>query len=103
MSITIGQVIRVPINGLKLNVSVDGAEGAPWMVCSNSLGANLSLWDAQVAAFGSRFRFLRYDQRGHGNSDAPAGDFSMDDLASDLLALLDYFNVDKAVLVGVSM
>jgi len=73
------------------------------MVCSNSLSVDFSLWDGQVAAFGSRFRFLRYDQRGHGNSDAPAGDFSMDDLASDLLALLDCFKVDKAVLVGVSM
>jgi len=103
MSTTIGQAIRVFINGLKLNARVDGAEGAPWMVCSNSLSANISLWDSQVAAFGSRFRFLRYDQRGHGNSDAPAGDFSMDDLAGDLLALLDYFHVDKAVLVGVSM
>jgi 3-oxoadipate enol-lactonase len=56
-----------------------------------------------VAAFGSRFRFLRYDQRGHGDSDAPAGDFIMEDLASDLLVLLDFFHVDKAVLVGVSM
>ena len=103
MNFTIGQAIRVSLNGLKLNARVDGAEGAPWMVCSNPLGANLSLWDGQVAAFGSRFRFLRYDQRGHGDSDTPAGDFTMDDLASDLLALLDYFHVDKAVLVGVSM
>jgi len=73
------------------------------MVCSNSLSTNLSFWDGQVASFGSRFRFLRYDQRGHGNSDAPAGDFSMDDLAGDMLALLDYFQVDKAFLAGVSM
>ena len=103
MNLTIGKAARVSINGLNLHARVDGPEGAPWLVCSNSLSANLSLWDGHVAAFGSRFRFLRYDQRGHGNSDAPTGDFSMDDLASDLLALLDYFNVDKAVLVGVSM
>ena len=103
MSITTGQAIRVPVNGLRLNARVDGPEGAPWMVCSNSLSTNLSLWDAQVAAFGRRFRFLRYDQRGHGDSDAPAGYFSMDDLAGDLLALLDHFHVDKALLVGVSM
>ena len=103
MSITSGQAIRVPINGLKLNVRVDGVEGAPWMVFSNSLSVNLALWDGQVASFGSRFRFLRYDQRGHGSSDAPIGDFSMDDLAGDLLALLNYCEVDKAILVGVSM
>ena len=103
MSIVTGQAMRVSINGMQLNARVDGTESAPWMVFSNSLSANLSLWDGQVAAFGSRFRFLRYDQRGHGSSDEPVGDFSMDDLADDLLALLDYFNVDKAVLVGVSM
>lgn len=103
MSISTGQAMRVSVGGLMLNARVDGAEGAPWMVCANSLSTNLSLWDGQVAAFGQRFRFLRYDQRGHGGSDAPIGDFSMDDLASDLLALLDHFQVDKALLVGVSM
>jgi len=103
MSMTIERAIRVSESGVRLNARVDGPEGAPWMVFSNSLSTNLSLWDGQLAAFGSRFRFLRYDQRGHGNSDTPAGDFTMDDLASDLLVLLDCFNVDKAVLVGVSM
>ena len=103
MRITSGQATRVSINGLKLNVRIDGAADAPWMVFSNSLSVNLSLWDGQVAAFGSRFRLLRYDQRGHGDSDTPAGEFSMDDLAGDLLALLDCFSVEKAVLVGVSM
>ena len=103
MNITSGQTIRVSRGGLWLNARMDGPEDAPWMVFSNSLGVNLSLWDGQVAVFGSRFKCLRYDQRGHGNSDAPADEFTMDDLASDLLALLDFFNVDRAVLVGVSM
>jgi len=103
MGITIERAIRVSDAGLRLNARVDGPEGAPWVVFSNSLSVNLSLWDGQVAAFGPRFRFLRYDQRGHGKSDTPTDDFTMDDLASDLLALLDDFNVDKAVLVGVSM
>ncbi|MDR0466998.1 MAG: alpha/beta fold hydrolase [Deltaproteobacteria bacterium] len=103
MNMVSGQAARVSINGLKLNARIDGTEGAPWMVCCNSLSVNLSAWDGLAAAFGSRFRLLRYDQRGHGDSDAPAEDFSMDDLASDLLALMDGFHVDKAVLVGVSM
>jgi 3-oxoadipate enol-lactonase len=103
MNTASGQAMRVAINGLQMNARVDGAEGAPWMVCSNSLSVSLAFWDGLVAAFGPRFRILRYDQRGHGKSDAPAGAFSMDDLAGDLLALLDCFQVDKAVLVGVSM
>ena len=103
MAIVTGQAMRVPVNGISLNVQVDGPDSAPWMVCSNSLAANISLWDDLVAAFDSRFRFLRYDQRGHGGSDAPAGTFTMEDLADDLLRLLDHCGVDKAVLVGVSM
>ena len=103
MRVVTGQAVRVPVSGVILNTRVDGPENAPWMVFSNSLACNLSLWDEQVAAFSGRFRFLRYDQRGHGGSDAPSGPFTMDDLASDLLALLAHFSVDKAVLVGVSM
>ncbi len=103
MSVDTGQAVRVPVNGVCLNARVDGPENAPWMVFSNSLACNISLWDEQVAAFSGRFRFLRYDQRGHGGSDAPTGPFTMDDLTSDLLGLLAHFSVDKAVLVGVSM
>lgn len=103
MIVSAGQAALVPINGINLNVRVDGPEHAPWMVCSNSLASNMALWDDFVAAFGRRFRFLRYDQRGHGRSDSPAGKFTMDDLADDLLRLIDYCGVDKATLVGVSM
>ena len=61
MSGTIERAVRVSDSGQRLNARVDGPEGAPWIVFSNSLSVNLSLWDGQVAAFGSRFRFLRYD------------------------------------------
>ncbi|SBV96277.1 Alpha/beta hydrolase [uncultured delta proteobacterium] len=98
-----GQPFLHSVNGTRLNVQLDGPAGAPWMVFSNSLSANISLWDEQAAAFGDRFRFLRYDQRGHGRSEVPAAGFTMDDLATDLLGLLDDFAVNNAVLVGVSM
>ena len=103
MSIKTGQAVRVPVNGTCLNARVDGPENAPWMVFSNSLACDLSLWDEQVAAFSGRFRFLRYDQRGHGGSDVSVEPFAMNDLASDLLALLTFFSVNKAILVGASM
>ena len=103
MSVIPGQAVRVSINGQQLNVRVDGVDGAPWMVFSNSLTAGIAQWDTQVASFGSRFRFLRYDQRGHGGSGVPGAGFGMDDLAGDLLGLLEHYRVDNAVLVGVSM
>lgn len=103
MAIPTGRAVLVPVNGMNLNVRIDGPENAPWMVCSNSLASNLAIWDDFAAAFGRRFRFLRYDQRGHGGSDLSAGKFTMNDLADDLLRLLDHCCVSKAVLVGVSM
>ena len=98
-----GHAARIPVNGLHLNVRVDGRERAPWIVFSNALGADMTLWDAQAALFGSRFRILRYEQRGHGDSDMPPAGTDFDDLAGDLIALLDHFGIDKAILIGASM
>lgn len=76
---------------------------APWLVFSNSLMTDLTLWDDQVAGFGDRFRILRYDQRGHGGTSVPDADCSFALLAGDLLALLDEAGIERTVLMGVSM
>ena len=86
----------LPVQGLRLRCRVDGAAGAPWLVFSNSLMTDLSLWDDQVAAYAGRFRILRYDQRGHGGSSMLPGPCRFDDLADDLIAVLDAFGVDSS-------
>jgi 3-oxoadipate enol-lactonase len=93
----------VAIGDLTVRCRIDGPDAAPWLVFSNSLMTDLTLWDEQVAAFGDRFRILRYDQRGHGETGVPAlpGDF--DGLARDLAMLLDAFAIDRAIVIGVSM
>ncbi len=93
----------VTIDGIGLNCRLDGPEGAPWLVFSNSLMTDLSLWDAQVAAFAGQYRILRYDQRGHGGSAVPPGDCHFDTLSDDLAALMAHFGVTDATVVGVSM
>ena len=103
MTAHINQTMRIPVNGLYLNTKVDGPENAPWLVFSNSLATNLSLWDEQVAALGSQFRILRYDQRGHGHSDMPPAGSTYNDLAQDMLGLLDHFKIEQAIFIGVSM
>ena len=92
--------MKVPANGLTFNVEIDGPEGAPWLVFSNSLCTNLHMWDAQAEYFKSRFRVLRYDQRGHGETDAPAGRYTFDLLVSDVIALFDTLGVDRAHFAG---
>ncbi len=93
----------VDLSGLRFRCRVEGREGAPWMVFSNSLVTDLTVWDPQVAAFGDRFRILRYDQRGHGGTGVPPGPATLRELAGDALALMRRFGVRDSVFVGVSM
>ena len=83
-------------SGVTLNTRVDGPQDLPWLVLSNSLGANLSMWDPQIPFLTNGYRVLRYDTRGHGGSDAPAGPYSFDDLVGDVLALMDALSIDQA-------
>ena len=90
-------------DGTMLNTRVDGSEGAPWVVMSNSLGADLSMWDGQLDLLARKYRVLRYDQRGHGASDAPAGPYAFDQLVADVIAIIDHHSVGTADFVGLSM
>jgi len=86
-----------------LNTRVDGPEGAPWIVLSHSLGADLRMWEAQMPLLSAQFRVLRYDTRGHGASDAPSGPYSFDDLVADMVAAMDAHGVARADVLGLSL
>jgi hypothetical protein len=74
---------------IELHHEIAGADHAPPLVLSNSLGSDLSMWDLQLEALAERFRVIRYDQRGHGRSPVPDGPYSIDDVGADALALMD--------------
>jgi 3-oxoadipate enol-lactonase len=95
--------MKIKANGITFNCQIEGREGAPWVVFSNSLMTNLSMWDEQAAALGGDFRVLRYDQRGHGGTDAPAGPYGFDTLTADVVALFDATGITRAHFVGLSM
>ncbi|WP_409278332.1 3-oxoadipate enol-lactonase [Pseudomonas defluvii] len=86
-----------------LNYQLDGPEGAPVLVLSNSLGTNLHMWDTQLPAFTAHFRVLRYDTRGHGQSLVTEGPYSIEQLGRDVLALLDALQIERAHFCGLSM
>ena len=90
-------------NGIDLRARIDGPDGAPWLVLSNSLGAALEMWEPQVAAFSREYRVLRYDTRGHGQSAAPPGPYTIDLLGSDVVGLLDTLGIRRAHFCGLSM
>ena len=91
------------MSAVEVHAVVSGRAGAPAVVLSNSLGSTHRMWDAQLAALEQRFRVVRYDTRGHGRSPVPHGPYTIDDLADDLVALLDRLGFAKAHLVGLSL
>jgi 3-oxoadipate enol-lactonase len=93
----------VDLDGVRFRCRVDGPEFASWLVFSNSLGTDLSVWDHQVAALSADFRILRYDQRGHGRTSVPEAKPTIAQMGDDLLALMDHFGVSTTTLVGLSM
>jgi 3-oxoadipate enol-lactonase len=91
------------MSALQVHAVVEGPDDAPVMLLSNSLGADLDMWEPQVPALTERFRVVRYDTRGHGRSPVPDGDSTIDDLADDVVALLDRLDVQTAHVVGLSI
>jgi 3-oxoadipate enol-lactonase len=95
--------MRVVTNGITINCVLEGPHGAPWLMWSNSLATNLAAWEDQAREFKSAFRVLRYDQRGHGATEAPGGRYSFDLLMADALGLMDALRIEKAHFAGLSM
>lgn len=96
-------VARVVVDGLAIAHTLEGPADAPVVTLSHPLGATLHLWDAQAARLARRFRVLRYDTRGHGQSAVPPGPYTVDQMAVDLRGLLDALGIERTHVVGLSM
>jgi len=93
----------IQLNNLTLHYQTEGQpQGLP-LVFINSLGCDLRIWDQLLPAFNHEFHLIRYDKRGHGLSDAPPGPYTIRDHSQDLDSLLTHLQVEKAVLVGISV
>src|SRR5258708_32488702 len=73
-----GTVMKIKANGISINYQVDGPDGAPWLVLSNSLATNLAMGDDQARELGPAFRVLRYDHPGPGATEAPPSRYPVD-------------------------
>ncbi|MGI8522528.1 MAG: alpha/beta fold hydrolase [Nocardioides sp.] len=93
----------VHVNGINLNYLLEG-EGPETLVLINGLADDLISWDFQMPAFlEAGFRVLRFDNRGIGQSDAPAGPYTSRMMADDAKGLVDELGIDSFHLMGVSM
>jgi 3-oxoadipate enol-lactonase len=87
----------------RIHYALEGQSGSPVLVLSNSLGTNYSMWDLQVREFHKKFRCLRYDTRGHGQSSSTPGPYTIEQLGKDVIALLDALDLDRVHFCGISM
>src|SRR5882724_4667674 len=85
------------IDGAQLAYRVDG-EG-PDLVLVHAGIADMRMWDPLVALLARRFRIVRYDMRGHGETTTSGGGFSDSD---DLAALMSAIEIERCVLAGAS-
>ena len=96
----------MPLANLKqfrMHYGMTGPADAPVVMLSNSLGTNLAMWDAQVPELSQKFRLLRYDKRGHGQSEVPAGPYTVEMLGQDVLGLLDFLRIETVHFCGLSI
>ena len=91
------------INNRRLFYRLEGREDKPVLVFSHSIGADHGMWAPQVPDLLSHFRVLRYDIRGHGASDAPKGDYSIEDLGREVLGLADELKISQFAFCGLSL
>ncbi|HYD62202.1 MAG TPA: 3-oxoadipate enol-lactonase [Noviherbaspirillum sp.] len=91
------------IGGTQIHYRLDGEQGRPVLVLSNSLGTNLEMWAPQAGALSEHFQVLRYDTRGHGESGVPPGPYTMSRLAADVIDLMDHLGIARAHFCGLSM
>jgi len=89
--------------GVRLHYEVSGNPRGAVLVLANSLGSNLHMWDKVLPAFESRYRVLRFDMRGHGESGLSPQPFTIEQLGRDVLQLLDEVKVDRASVCGLSL
>ncbi|MEV0284444.1 MULTISPECIES: 3-oxoadipate enol-lactonase [unclassified Kribbella] len=88
---------------MRLNYAETGPADAPVVLLGSSLGTTHAMWAPQVGVLSERFRVIAFDHRGHGESEAPAGPYTIDDLGGDVLELLDTLSVEQASYVGISL
>lgn len=93
----------VQLDDGEMHYQVEGPQGAPVLVLSNSLGTDLHMWEAQIAGLSKSFQVVRYDTRGHGKSLVSQGPYTIERLGQDVLALLDALNIERAHFLGLSM
>jgi len=89
--------------GVRIFCRLEGSAEKPLLVLVHSLGVDHGLWDPQMPALLRYFQVLRLDLRGHGASDAPPGDYTIEQLGRDVIAAVDSTRRELFAYCGLSL
>jgi 3-oxoadipate enol-lactonase len=95
--------MRAHINGITMHFVITGPDSAPPVVLHHPLATDLSFWDELTGVLAPRYRVVRFDARGHGESDAPQGTYGFETLTADVIGLMNHLGIGRAAFVGLSM
>ena len=95
--------MKIKTGNTTFNIKINGSDEKPWLILSNSLGADYSMWDNQVNLLSKAYKILRYDTRGHGKTEVTKGPYSFDILCEDVINIMNALEISKASFMGLSM
>ncbi len=95
--------MQIEANGIKINFEISGQSNRPVVVLGHSLASSMVMWEPQLRVLEPHFRVLRYDMRGHGDSDATEGAYTLEHLGKDIIGLMDVLDIQRAHFVGLSI
>jgi 3-oxoadipate enol-lactonase len=95
--------MMIEANGINIHCELSGKKQAPVVVVGHSLACSQVMWWPQLELLETHFQVLRYDTRGHGQTGAPPGAYTLEQLVADAIGMLDALKLDQVNWVGLSM
>ncbi len=93
--------MKTHIGDIDMHYEVSGS--GPWLTLSHSLAAHSGMWEPQLSQLNQHFTVLRYDIRGHGQTQASGGPYTLTQLAEDVHGLLQHLDVQRTHWIGLSL
>ena len=93
---------KIQVGDIQIAYRWDGNPDGPIVMMAHAMGTSHRIWDLQVLALSDRYRILRYDWRGHGDTDAPEGPYTLGQFEADAVGLMDALQLDQVHWVGIS-
>jgi len=95
--------MKAIVNGIEVHYIEVGNSHALPIILVHAFPLNHEMWQPQIESLAKRFRVIAYDIRGYGKTMTPDSQYMIEFLVDDLIGLLDYLKIERAILCGLSL